>query len=195
MASPRAWRCAGIITWWATQSGGLASGGVIVDRNAQQCCNRLGHPAGQQPQPLPGGTRSDPAGVLLGHGDGDVPGRDGRQGSSPGGRRGTAAWPPGAGDRGQDRVAVLQPLAALCRPATLPSWGHRWGAAGPCPRTRRYAEVITWWCEIRSSGACCWEMYLPRRCCKAVNEPVQQLMSEGPSTEHSWNGGLRGQTD
>jgi hypothetical protein len=25
---------------------------------------------------------------------------------------------------------VLQPLAVQCRPATLPSWGHRWGAAG-----------------------------------------------------------------
>jgi hypothetical protein len=84
---------------------------------------------------------------------------------------------------------VLQLLAAFCRPATLPSWGRRWGAAVPCTRTRRYAEVITWWCEIRSSGACCWEMHFPRRCCKAVNEPVQQLVSEGLSTEHSWNGG------
>ncbi len=48
--------------------------------------------------PLRGGARSDPAGVLLGHGH--VPGRDGRQGSSPGGQPGPAAWLPGAGDRG-----------------------------------------------------------------------------------------------
>jgi len=31
---------------------------------------------------------------------------------------------------------VLQPLEAPCRPATLPSWGHRWGAAGPLPSPR-----------------------------------------------------------
>ena len=76
--SPRAWRCAGIITWWATRSGGLASRGVIADRSALQCCNRSRYPAGRQPQPLPGGARSDPVGVLLDHGQ--VPGRDGRQG-------------------------------------------------------------------------------------------------------------------
>ncbi|TKY41808.1 hypothetical protein WH04_13960 [Aeromonas salmonicida subsp. salmonicida] len=35
----------------------------------------LGHSAGRQPQPLPGGARSGPVGVLLDHGQ--VPGRDG----------------------------------------------------------------------------------------------------------------------
>ncbi len=118
--SPRAWRCAGIITWWATRSDGLASRGGIADRNALQCCNRSRYPAGQQPQPLPGGARSDPAGVLLGHGDGHVPGRDGRQRPSPGGRR---ARRPGS----QERAAVLQPLEV-----------PRWPAAPASP----------WWCEI-----------------------------------------------
>jgi hypothetical protein len=122
--SPRAWRCAGIITWWATRSGGLASRGGIADRNALQCCNRSRYPAGQQPQPHPGGARSDPAGVLLGHGDGHVPGRDGRQRPSPGGRR---ARRPGS----QERAAVLQPLEV-----------PRWPAAPASP----------WWCEIRSGG-------------------------------------------
>ncbi len=45
--------------------------------------------------------------------------RAGRQtGPSPGGRPAPAAWPPRTGDRGQEHVAVLQPLKALCRPAT-----------------------------------------------------------------------------
>ncbi len=52
---------------------------MIANRNALQCCNRSRHPAGQQPQLLPGGARSDPVGVLLNHGQ--VPGRDGRQGN------------------------------------------------------------------------------------------------------------------
>ncbi|MBC8674349.1 hypothetical protein H2136_20630 [Aeromonas hydrophila] len=48
---------------------------------------------------------------------------------------------------------MLQPLAVQCRPATLPSWGHRWGAAGPwpSPRARRCTEIITWW-ATRSGG-------------------------------------------
>ena len=50
----------------------------LVPRSALQCCNRSRYPAGRQPQPLPGGARSDPVGVLLDHGQ--VPGRDGRQG-------------------------------------------------------------------------------------------------------------------
>ncbi|MBC8674357.1 hypothetical protein H2136_20670 [Aeromonas hydrophila] len=47
-------------------------------------------------------------GALLGHGH--VPGRDGRQGSSPAGLPGPAAWLLGAGDRRQERAAVLQLL-------------------------------------------------------------------------------------
>ncbi len=48
---------------------------------------------------------------------------------------------------------MLQPLAVLYRPVTLPSSGHRWGAAGrwPSPRARRHAGAITWW-AARSSG-------------------------------------------
>ncbi|MCK0188215.1 hypothetical protein MWU31_23710, partial [Aeromonas hydrophila] len=42
-----------------------SQGRVIAGRSALQCCNRLRHPAGRQPQPLPGGARSDPVGVLL----------------------------------------------------------------------------------------------------------------------------------
>ncbi len=75
---PRAGRQTGVITWWATRSGGLAPWGVIAGRSELQCCNRSRHPAGQQPLLLPGGARSDPVGVLLDHGQ--VPGRDGRQG-------------------------------------------------------------------------------------------------------------------
>ncbi len=56
---------------------GGARGG-LVPRSALQCCNRSRYPAGRQPQPLPGGARSDPVGVLLDHGQ--VPERDGRQG-------------------------------------------------------------------------------------------------------------------
>ncbi|WP_447832672.1 hypothetical protein, partial [Aeromonas salmonicida] len=55
--------------------------------------------------------------VLLDHGH--VPGWDGRQGPSPGGRPGLAARPSGAGDRGQEqeRAAVLQPFEAPRWPA------------------------------------------------------------------------------
>ena len=66
-------------------------GRVIAGRSVLQCCNRSRHPAGRQPQPLPGGARSDPVGVLLDHGQ--VPGRNGRQRPSPGGRPSPAAWP------------------------------------------------------------------------------------------------------
>ncbi len=97
-----------------------SQGRVIAGRSALQCCNRSRHPAGRQPQPLPGGARSDPVGVLLGHGDGHIPGRDGRQRPSPGGRR---ARRPGS----QERAAVLQPLEV-----------PRWPAAPASP----------WWCEI-----------------------------------------------
>ncbi|MBC8674347.1 hypothetical protein H2136_20620 [Aeromonas hydrophila] len=45
--------------------------------------------------------------------------------------------PPGAGERRQERAAVLQPLAVLYRPVTLPSSGHRWGAAGRWPSPGR----------------------------------------------------------
>nr|AOZ60650.1 putative hypothetical protein [Aeromonas salmonicida subsp. salmonicida] len=102
--------------------GGALDG--LVPRSALQCCNRSRYPAGLQPQPLPGGARSDLAGVLLGHGDGHVPGRDGRQRPSPAGRR---ARRPGS----QVRAAVLQPLEV-----------PRWPAAPASP----------WWCEIRSGG-------------------------------------------
>ena len=64
-------------------------GRVIVGRSELQCCNRSRHPAGQQPQPLLGGARSDPVGVLLGHGQ--VHGRDGRQGHHLVGNR--VRWP------------------------------------------------------------------------------------------------------
>ncbi len=94
----------------------------LVPRSALQCCNRSRYPAGRQPQPLPGGARSDPVGVLLDHGQ--VPGRNGRQRPSPGGRR---ARRPGS----QERAAVLQPLEV-----------PRWPAAPASP----------WWCEIRSGG-------------------------------------------
>jgi hypothetical protein len=57
----------------------------IAGRSALQCCNRLRHPAGQQPQSLPSGARSDPVGVLLDYGQ--VPRCGGAPGSSPGGAR------------------------------------------------------------------------------------------------------------
>jgi hypothetical protein len=72
-----------------------SQGRVIAGRSALQCCNRSRHPAGRQPQPLPGGARSDPVGVLLDHGQ--VPGRGGAPGSSPSRRTGQAAWLPGGG--------------------------------------------------------------------------------------------------
>ncbi len=124
-----------------------SQGRVIAGRSALQCCNCSRHPAGRQPQPLPGGARSDPVGVLLDHGQ--VPGRDGRQRPSPGGRR---ARLPGS-HRGQEMAAVLQSLEVLCRPVTLPGSGHRWGAAGrwPSPRAGRQAGAITWW-ATRSGG-------------------------------------------
>jgi hypothetical protein len=125
-------------------------------RSALQCCNRSRHPAGQQPLPLPGGARSDPGGVLLDHGH--APGRDGRQGSSPGGRPGLAAWPSGAGDRGQERAAVLQPLEAPRWPAApaSPWWceirsGGRAAGPWPCPRVGRQTGAITGW-ATRSGG-------------------------------------------
>ncbi len=68
-----------------------SQGRVIAGRSVLQCCNRSRHPAGRQPQPLPGGARSDPVGVLLDHGQ--VPGRGGAPGSSPGRRTGQAILP------------------------------------------------------------------------------------------------------
>ncbi len=123
-----------------------SQGRVIADRNAQQCCNRSRCSVGRRRC-----RARVTGGALLG--DGQVPGRGGAPRSSPGGRPDPAAWPPGAGERRQERAAVLQPLAVQCRPATLPSSGHRWGAAGrwPSPRARRCAEIITWW-ATRSGG-------------------------------------------
>ncbi|MBC8674384.1 hypothetical protein H2136_20820 [Aeromonas hydrophila] len=76
--SPRAGRQTGPSPGGLPSPGPGSQGRVIANRNALQCCNRSRHPAGQQPQLLPGGARSDPVGVLLNHGQ--VPGRDGRQG-------------------------------------------------------------------------------------------------------------------
>ncbi len=202
---PRAGRQTGVITWWATRSGGLAPWGG-GDRRQERAAvlqpleaprwpaapaspwwceirsgGRAAGPwpsprAGRQTGPSPGGLPS-PGAWLPGAGDRkqeraavlqplEAPRwpaapaspwwceirsggraaepwpspRAGRQtGPSPGGLPGQAAWLPGAGDRWQERSAVLQPLAVQCRPATLPSWGHRWGAAGPwpCPRAGR----------------------------------------------------------
>jgi len=72
--------------------------GVGAGRNELQCCNRSRYHSGQQSLPLPGTTSSDPVlcvqgrdGTDLGspvgarQGDGQVPGRDGVPGLSPGG--------------------------------------------------------------------------------------------------------------
>jgi hypothetical protein len=89
---PRAGRQTGVITCWATRSGGLAPRGGCSQAGAScSAATARGTPLVSPPLPLRGGARSDPAGVLLGH----VPGRDGRQGPSPGGRPGPAAWPQG----------------------------------------------------------------------------------------------------
>ncbi len=72
---------------------------------------------------------------------------------------------------------MLQPLAALCRPATLPSWGHRWGAAGrwPSPRARRHAGANTWW-AARSGGLAHRGRVIEGRsklqCCNSSRHPV-----------------------
>ncbi|MBC8674382.1 hypothetical protein H2136_20810 [Aeromonas hydrophila] len=83
---------------------------------------------------------------------------DGRQGPSPGGQPGPAAWLPGAGDRRQERAAVLQPLEAPRWPAApaSPRWceirsGGRVAGPWPSPRAWRCAGIITWWAN-RSGG-------------------------------------------
>ncbi len=180
--SPRARRCAEIITWWATRSGSLATRGgssqagascsaatacgavsagdvaeqgspvgrcwamakspgwtagrghhlvggpvrrpgsqgrVIEGRSELQCCNRSRCSVGRRRC-----RARVTGGALLG--DGQVPGRGGAPRSSPGGRPDPAAWPPGAGDRGEEQAAVLQQFETPCWPATLSSRNHRW---------------------------------------------------------------------
>jgi len=133
-----------------------SQGRVIADRNAQQCCNRSRCSVGRRRC-----RARVTGGALLG--DGQVPGRGGAPRSSPGGRPDPAAWPPGAGERRQERAAVLQPLAVQCRPATLPSSGHRWGAAGrwPSPRARVIAGRSELQCCNRSRRS------VGRRRCRA----------------------------
>ncbi len=80
---------------------------------------------------------------------------------------GSGSQAPGAGDRGGERGAVLQPLGAprwsavptsswkdelgsgevCCRPAASPSWGHRWGrcramAMSPGAMVRRDHHLV-----------------------------------------------------
>ncbi len=95
-----------------------------------QCCNRLRCSVGRR-RCRAGVT----GGALLGHGH--VPGRDGRQGSSPAGLPGPAAWLPGAGDRRQERAAVLQLLGA-----------PRWSA-------HPYLSAVV---RDLIRQACCWAM-------------------------------------
>ncbi len=89
---------------------------VIEGESVVQCCNRSRNSTGQQPQPLPEATSSDPMWRSVGRrccwvritggglqGDGHVMERDGRQGPSPSRRPGPAAAP-GAGDRGEKEL-------------------------------------------------------------------------------------------
>jgi hypothetical protein len=97
---------------------------------ALQCCNRLRCSVGRRRC-----RARVTGGALLGHGH--VPGRDGRQGSSPAGLPGPAAWLPGAGDRRQERAAVLQLLGA-----------PRWSA-------HPYLSAVV---RDLIRQACCWAM-------------------------------------
>ncbi|MBC8674383.1 hypothetical protein H2136_20815 [Aeromonas hydrophila] len=137
------------ITWWATRSGGLAPGAGDRRQERATVLQPLEAPRWPAAPASPGGARSDPVGVLLNHGQ--VPGLDGRQGPSPGGQPGPAAWLPGAGDRRQERAAVLQPLEAPRWPAApaSPRWseirsGGRAAGPWPSPRAWRCAGIITW---------------------------------------------------
>jgi hypothetical protein len=109
-------------------------GRVIVGRSELQCCNRSRHPAGQQPQPLLGGVRSDPVGVLLGHGQ--VHGRDGRQGHHLVGNR--VRWP-----GPQERVIEGRSKLQCCN-----CWGTPLASSPSLSLVVR--DLIRW--------ACCWTM-------------------------------------
>ncbi|MBC8674354.1 hypothetical protein H2136_20655 [Aeromonas hydrophila] len=97
-----------------------SQGRVIAGRSELQCCNRSRCSVGRRRC-----RARVTGGALLGHGQ--VPGRGGTPGPSPGGRPGPAAWLPGAGDRRQERAAVLQLLGE-----------PHWSAHPTSPR----------WCEI-----------------------------------------------
>ncbi len=79
---------------------------------------------------------------------------------------------------------MLQPLEAHCRPATLPSWGHRWGAAGalPSPRAGRQTGVITWW-AARSGGLALRRGDRGRSMLQCCNRPGPLLASDGTELE------------
>jgi len=112
-----------------------------------QCCNRSRYSAGQQPQPLPEATSSDPmwrvigrkycrAGALVGalQGDGHVPGRDGVPGSSPGGRPGPAAWSQEGGARGGASCSAATALIHRRPAAPASSRSNKVGSGVACYR-------------------------------------------------------------
>ncbi|MBC8674385.1 hypothetical protein H2136_20825 [Aeromonas hydrophila] len=105
--------------------GGLApQGRAIAGRSELQCCNRSRHTVGRR-RYRAGVTD----GVLLGHCQ--VPGRDGRQGSSPGGRPGPAAWPSGGVIAGGACCSAAT-AQGPCWPVTAPNWNHWWAKVSPC---------------------------------------------------------------